>query len=156
MTALGIALLAGGVALMVAEAHIPGGVLGVAGAVAMVLGVVVLVPALGGSALIAVPVVVALALASGAWALLAVRPAARAQRGRIRAGSEALCGHHGVVRTWDAPAGHVYVDGALWRARDDCGLDDGGPLHEGDVVVVEAVRGLTLSVRRADEWELSA
>ena len=59
------------------------------------------------------------------------------------------------MRTWDAPAGHVYVDGALWRARDDCGLDD-GPLHEGDVVVVEAVRGLTLSVRRADEWELSA
>ena len=147
MTALGIALLAGGVALMVAEAHIPGGVLGVAGAVAMVLGVVVLVPALGGSALIAVPVAAALALASGAWALLAVRPAARAPSS-ARPMSR--------MRTWDAPAGHVYVDGALWRARDDCGLDDGGPLHEGDVVVVEAVRGLTLSVRRADEWELSA
>lgn len=155
MTALGIALLIGGAALIVAEAHVPGGVLGVAGAVALVLGVVVLVPALGGGVLIAVPIAAALAIAAGAWVLLAVRPTLRAQRGRIRAGSEALCGHRGVVRTWNAPAGHVYVDGALWRARDDCGLDD-GPLHEGDVVVVEAVRGLTLSVRRADEWELSA
>jgi membrane-bound serine protease (ClpP class) len=155
MTALGIALLVGGAALVVAEAHIPGGVLGVAGAVALVAGVVVLVPALGGSALVAVPVALALALAGAAWALLAVRPAARAQRQRVRAGTEALCGHRGVVRTWASPAGHVYVDGALWRARDDCGLGD-APLHEGDVVVVEAVRGLTLSVRRADDWELSA
>ena len=155
MTALGIALLITGIALIAGEAHVPGGVLGVAGAVALVVGVVVLVPALGGGALIAVPIGAALALAAGAWALLAVRPAAQAQRGPIRAGSEALCGHRGVVRTWNAPAGHVYVDGALWRARDDCGLD-AGPLHEGDVVVVEAVRGLTLSVRRADEWELSA
>jgi membrane-bound serine protease (ClpP class) len=155
MTALGIALLIAGIVLIAAEAHVPGGVLAVAGAVALVLGVVVLVPALGGGALLAVPLAAALALAAGAWMLLAVRPAVRSQRGRIRAGSEALCGHRGVVRTWNAPAGHVFVDGALWRARDDCGLDD-GPLHEGDVVVVEAVRGLTLSVRRADDWELSA
>ena len=83
-----------------------------------------------------------------------MRPAARAQRGafarapRPCAGTTASC-------ALGVPAGQVYVDGALWRARDDCGLGE-GPLHEGDVVVVEAVRGLTLSVRRADEWELSA
>ena len=105
MTALGIALLVGGAALVVAEAHVPGGVLGVAGAVALLAGVVVLVPALGGSALVAVPVAAALALAAGAWALLAVRPAAQAQRQRIRAGAEALCGHHGVVRTWECARG---------------------------------------------------
>lgn len=155
MTALGIALLIMGAALVVAEAHLPGGILGLAGAVALAAGVVVLAGAMGAGALVAVPVSAGLALAAGAWVLLAVRPAARALRGRQRSGMEALCGHRGVVRTWDAPAGHVYVDGALWRARDDCGLDD-GTLHEGDVVVVEAVRGLTLSVRRADEWELSA
>ena len=46
----------------------------------------------------------------------------------------------------------ILVDGALWRAR-PCWEDD-GPLRVGDHVVVERVKGLTLSVRRAEEWEL--
>jgi membrane protein implicated in regulation of membrane protease activity len=32
--------------------------------------------------------------------------------------------------------------------------DDPEELREGDPVVVERVQGLTLSVRRAEEWEL--
>jgi membrane-bound serine protease (ClpP class) len=47
----------------------------------------------------------------------------------------------------------VFVDGALWRARDEW-IEERGVLHEGDAVVVQGVRGLTLSVRRAEEWEL--
>ncbi len=155
MTTLGFALLLVGIALVIAEAHVPGGVLGAIGAVALVAGAIVVIPALGGSTALAVPVGAGFGLAAGGWALMAAREAARAQRGRIRAGSEALCGHVGIVRSWDPPAGQVFVDGALWRAHDD-GLAGDGPLHEGDAVVVEAVRGLTLSVRRADEWELTA
>ena len=30
---------------------------------------------------------------------------------------EVLCGRVGVVRLWSEPAGQVFVDGALWRAR---------------------------------------
>ena len=74
---------------------------------------------------------------------------------RIRAGSEALPGRIGVVRSWTEPAGQVFVEGALWRARHD-GLLDDERIHEGDSVVVERVSGLTLSVRRAEEWELLA
>jgi len=44
-------------------------------------------------------------------------------------------------------------DGALWRARRSW-EDDDHALAVGDHVVVERVHGLTLSVRRADEWEL--
>jgi membrane-bound serine protease (ClpP class) len=74
----------------------------------------------------------------------------------VRAGSEALHGRIGVVRGWSGAAGQVFVDGALWRARHTpLGADEGG-LREGDPVVVDSVSGLTLSVRRADEWELSA
>jgi membrane protein implicated in regulation of membrane protease activity len=84
------------------------------------------------------------------------RNAARARRERIQAGAEALCGRVGVVRSWNEPAGQVFVDGALWRARQGWGELEGEALHEGDPVVVERVSGLTLSVRRAEEWELIA
>src|ERR671924_188135 len=46
----------------------------------------------------------------------------------------------------------LFVDGALWSAR-PC-MDEPDGLHVGDPVVVEQVRGLTLSVRRAEDWEL--
>ena len=78
------------------------------------------------------------------------------RRTRVRAGAEGLCGQVGVVRRWAEPSGQVFVDGALWRARHDWPLADNEGLHEGDQVVVERVSGLTLCVRRADEWELTA
>lgn len=156
MTALAFALLLVGAALVVAEAHVPGGILGVAGGVALIAGAIILSSALGGGAVLAVPVAVGLGAAATGWALLVTRKAAGARRGRIQAGSEALCGRVGVVRAWSEPAGQVFVDGALWRARN--GWADAGEeaLHEGDLIVVERVSGLTLSVRRAEEWELIA
>jgi membrane-bound serine protease (ClpP class) len=57
------------------------------------------------------------------------------------------------VRQWNERRGQVFVDGALWRARDDW-TEECCTLREGDVVVVQRVSGLTLSVRRAEEWEL--
>jgi membrane-bound ClpP family serine protease len=155
MTTFGFALLLMGAALLIAEAHVPGGVLGGLGAVALVVGAVLLISGLGGAAALAIPVGAGFGLAAGGWALFAARQGARAQHRRIGAGTETLCGRVGVVRSWTPPSGQVFVEGALWRARDDC-ADDDGALHEGDAVVVEAVRGLTLSVRRADEWELTA
>jgi membrane-bound serine protease (ClpP class) len=154
MVALGIALLLLGAALVVAEAHVPGGVLGVAGGVALMIGGVIVIAALGGSALVAIPVVAGLGLAAGGWALLVTRKAAEARRERIRAGSESLPGRIALVRSWDEPAGQVFVDGALWRARHEHGYPDDEDIHEGDSVVVERVTGLTLRVRRAEEWEL--
>jgi membrane-bound serine protease (ClpP class) len=57
------------------------------------------------------------------------------------------------VRQAPAPLGQILVDGALWRAR-PCWEEDDKALRVGDHVVVERVSGLTLSVRRAEEWEL--
>jgi membrane-bound serine protease (ClpP class) len=156
MTALGFALLLMGATLVVAEAHVPGGVLGVAGGVALIAGGIIVIATLGGGAALAVPVGVGLGAAAGGWALVVTRKAARARRQRIQAGAEALCGRVGVVRSWNEPAGQVFLDGALWRARHGWAELDGEALHEGDPVVVERVSGLTLSVRRAEEWELIA
>ncbi len=156
MTALGFVLLLMGAILVVAEAHAPGGVLGVGGGVALAVGGIIVIAALGGGAVLAVPIGVALGLAAGGWALLATRTAVGSGRGRIQAGAEALCGRVGVVRRWSESAGQVFVDGALWRARHERLESDEQVLREGDTIVVERVSGLTLSVRRAEEWELIA
>jgi membrane-bound serine protease (ClpP class) len=157
MTGLGFALLIVGAVLLVAEAHVPGGVLGVLGGLALIAGGIVVIGALGGGAAVAVPVAVGIGAATAGWMLVATRKAASARRGAIQSGREALCGHIGVVRTWHEPKGQVFVDGALWRAQHDwSGREKQDSLVEGDHVVVERVNGLTLSVRRAEEWELVA
>jgi len=156
MTALGFALLLAGAALMVAEAHAPGGVFGVAGGVGLVVGGIVLIGALGGGAMIAIPVAVGIGAVAVGWTLVATRKAASARRGRIQSGRDALCGRIGVVRQWHEPAGQVFVEGALWRAQHDWGARENDALQEGDPVVVQRVNGLTLLVRRAEDWELVA
>src|SRR5271154_1389452 len=154
MTALGFALLLIGAMLAVAEAHAPSGALGVAAGVALIAGGIIAVGAVGGSEALAVPVGVGLGAAAGAWTLVVARETAGSRRIRVQAGAESLCGRVGVVRRWSDSAGQVFVDGALWRARHELVEADDQALHEGDSVVVERVSGLTLSVRRAEEWEL--
>jgi len=103
-------------------------------------------------------VVAALLLAGAAGGVLAVSvgKGAAVRRLRVRAGPESLLGHVGVVRSWAGTAGSVLVDGALWRARrsaiDD---EDEEDLHQGDAVVVDHLDGLTVRVRRAEEWEVT-
>jgi membrane-bound ClpP family serine protease len=156
MTTLGIALLLAGAALVIAEAHVPGGVLGVAGGIALIAGGIVVIGALGGGAALAVPLGVAIGAIAGGGAAVIAQKGRAAGRTRVRSGAEGLCGRVGIVRQWAEPAGQVFVDGALWRARHDWPLPDDEALHEGDRVVVERVSGLTLCVRRADEWEVTA
>jgi membrane-bound ClpP family serine protease len=156
MTALGLALLLVGATLVVVEAHAPSGVFGVAAGIALIAGGVIVIDVLGGGAALAVAVGVGLGAGAGGWALVVTRKRSDGRRVRVQAGTEALCGRVGVVRRWSEPAGHVFVDGALWRARHEWPADDQETLHEGDAVVVERVSGLTLSVRRAEDWELVA
>jgi membrane-bound ClpP family serine protease len=156
MTALGFALLLVGAVLIVAEAHAPGGVLGVIGGLGLVAGGILVIGALGGGAVLAVPVAIGIAAGTGAWMLIVTRKAARVQRGRIQSGAEALCGHLGVVRHWREPTGQVFVDGALWRAEHDWSGRDERAIEDGEHVVVTRVNGLTLTVRRAEDWELVA
>src|SRR3954449_263029 len=113
MTALGITLLLVGAALVVIEAHVPSGAFGVAGGVALVVGAVLTIAALGGSAALAVPIGVGLGAAAGGWTLLAASKAAVARREIVRSGAEGLRGRVGVVRRWSEPGGQVFVEGAL-------------------------------------------
>jgi membrane-bound serine protease (ClpP class) len=153
MTFLGIALVLTGAGLLVAEAHLSTyGVLGLAGLVSLVLGGAIAVDGSGGGLALALVVGLVLALVAGVALLATVRGVASVSRRRARTGAEGLVGQLGEVRNELEPVGQVFVDGALWRAR-SC-WDDDATLREGDPIVVERVQGLTLSVRRAEEWEL--
>ena len=91
-----------------------------------------------------------LGLAGVVYALVAMRAALRASHRRVRSGAEGLIGRVGEVRS----PGQVFLDGALWRAR-LWAADEDTTLARGDQIVVERVDGLTLTVRRAEEWEVS-
>ena len=152
MVEVGVALLLVGAALLVAEAHVPAGILGVLGGVALVGGMALAIAGAGAGLAIVVAGMVAAGAVSGLWLAIATRKTMATRRLRVSSGREALSGRMGVVRSWDAGGGQVLVDGALWRARKSF-MDDDGELGVGDSVVVERVSGLTLAVRRAEEWE---
>jgi membrane-bound ClpP family serine protease len=155
MSELGIGLVVTGVVLLVAEAHLAtAGVLGVVGTVSLALGGALVLAGAGAGAVLALPIALCLALVGVVSFAVAAPKVAAARRGRVRSGIEALVGHVGVVRGWAGSRGQVYVDGALWRAQE--AMPEEPALHSGDAVRVEGVRGLTLSVRRAEEWELTA
>jgi membrane-bound serine protease (ClpP class) len=156
MTALGVALLVIGSTVVVVEAHFPTlGVLGAPGVAALVAGSVLAVAGLGGGVAISIVVGVLIAAAATSVVAVSVRKGTGVRRRRVRSGAEGLIGRVGVVRSWAEADGKVLVDGALWQARPSWLADDRPPdLHAGDRVIVERLSGLTLGVRRADEWEL--
>jgi membrane-bound ClpP family serine protease len=152
MVEVGIALVLVGAALLVAEAHVPGGVLGVAGGAALAGGAAIALAGAGGGAAIVIGAVLGVMAATGLWLALATRKALATRQLRAASGREALMGRCGVVRSWQNGDGQVFVDGALWHARPSW-PDSEDQLAAGDAVVVERVTGLTLGVRRAEEWE---
>jgi membrane-bound ClpP family serine protease len=155
LVVVGIALLVLGASLLVAEAHLPTyGALGLAGLGVFVAGAAVAIDAAGGGVVLVVSVAVMFSLLGAVLLRFAGVQAVLATRARVRTGAEGLVGRVGVVRVAPAPLAQVFVDGALWRAR-PC-WETGETLREGEAVVVEQVQGLTLSVRRAEEWELES
>lgn len=156
MTVLGIVLMVIGAVVIVAEAHVPSlGLLGGPGVVALAVGAVLAVSGLGGGIVVGLLAALLLAAAGTGVVAISVRKGLAVRRRRVRAGPEHLVGHVGVVQSWAEPTGKVLLDGALWHAQRSHGAEEeDAPLHAGEPVVVERLSGLTLSVRRAEEWEL--
>jgi membrane-bound ClpP family serine protease len=154
MSTFGIVLLLLGAALAAAEAHVPShGALGSAAAVAVAGGVALVVAGAGFGTAVALAVGLAAGATAAVYAWIVVRKGLAASRRAVRSGPEGLMGRVGEVRAAPAPVGQVFLDGALWRARAWAGEQD--PLRRGDPIVVERVDGLTLTVRRAEEWEVA-
>jgi len=146
--ALGLLLVLTGAALAAAEAHVPShGALGGGAVISLATGVALLAVAAGSTAFAAILAGLIVAAAGGAALYTMVLKALSVRR---LGTSNGLIGRIGVARASD----RVFVDGELWRAR-TWGIDeDERPIATGDHVVVENVKGLTLTVRPAEEWEL--
>ncbi len=155
MSTLGVVLLLLGAALAAAEAHVPShGALGGSAAAAAAGGIALVIggAGFGLAAALAAGLIAGLVAAVYVWVVL--RKTLSASRRRVRGGAEGMIGRVGEVRAAPAPLGQVFLDGALWRARVWAG-DEEAALERGDPIVVERVDGLTLTVRRAEEWEVA-
>jgi membrane-bound ClpP family serine protease len=158
MTSLGLALLVVGAVMAIAEAHYPTqGIAGGTGVLVMAVGAVLAITGLGAGVLLALLAGAALASAGGGALLVSLKHGGAVRHRAVRTGAEGIIGHFGTVRSWTDATGSVAVDGALWSARRSLGPDEeqeAAELHTGDQIVVERLSGLTLSVRRAEDWEL--
>ncbi|MFD4181950.1 NfeD family protein [Rhodococcus sp. NPDC058514] len=156
MTTLGLLALVVGVLLIVVEAHTPtAGALGVAGTLLATAGVWMLFTSDGAGPLIAVPVTVGVAVVGLGVIALAGRKVLVARRLPVHSGPESLIGSDAVVRNWTGSHGQVETAGGLWRAKMEFGYEQDPEPAEGESVVVERIRGLTLTVRHREPWEWS-
>jgi len=139
----GAGLLALGLACFVAEAFIvSGGLLSLAGAVAMVLGAVMLVDTDIPQLSISWGSAVAVTIPFAAITVFLMQLAVRSFRYKVSTGSEGMVGEIGVARTEVAGAGQVFVHGELWNAT------AAEPIEAGSRVRVLAVEGLKLIVEK--------
>jgi membrane-bound serine protease (ClpP class) len=137
----GLALMLVGIAFMVGELFFPAyGSLGIGGAIAFVVGSVILidtdVPGFG----VPFSLVLGVAAAGAAFLFLAVGMMLKARRRPVVSGREELIGSSGVVLEDYEHEGWARVHGETWRIR------SAAPLKRGQRVRVAAMNGLLLDV----------
>jgi membrane-bound ClpP family serine protease len=155
VSTLGVVLLLLGAALAAAEAHVPShGALGGSAAAAAAGGVALVIAGAGFGLATALAAGLIFGIVAALYVWVVLRKALSASRRMVRSGAEGMIGRVGEIRAAPAPLGRVFLDGALWRARVWAG-DEDAALERGDPIVVERVDGLTLTVRRAEEWEVA-
>ncbi|RKT46010.1 NfeD family protein [Thiocapsa rosea] len=137
----GAALILLGLALMIAEAFVPSfGALGVGGAVAFVIGSLILidteVPGFG----ISIPLIIGFALSSALLFFVVIGMALKAHRQPVASGSEELAGALGEAVSGFPGPGSIHLHGEIWTAESDRDITPGTPVR------VIARHGLTLLV----------
>ncbi len=137
----GLALMMLGIAFMIAEVFVPSfGALGIGGAIAFVVGSLILMETDIEEYTISVPLVVGFAVASLAFFSLVVTMVAKLRRKPVVSGREQMVGSVGeVLDPFDGQC-RIRVHGEIWGARAT------EPLGRGQKVRVKAVDGLVLVV----------
>ena len=142
----GLLLIILGVVLLIAEVNVMSyGLLAMSGAISIFLGSIMLIdsddPAMQISKMILYPTL-------GMTFLLSIGSiylAKKAHQLRTTTGMEGLLGEVGVVKETLNPEGRVLVHGETWNAKSDITISDG------EKVIVEAVEGLKIKVRKVGE-----
>jgi membrane-bound serine protease (ClpP class) len=142
----GLALIALGVGLLVAEHFAPGfGVLGIGGIVAFVIGSIMLIDTDVPGYSIQWQLIAAMAATSAAFLLLVLNFALRARRQPVVSGREQMIGETGEILEGSDSGGAAFarIHGETWKVR------AGIPLKRGLVVRVVGIDGLLLTVEAA-------
>ena len=138
---LGASLLILSLTLFVLEAkYTSHGILGIGGAVAMVLGAMLLVNSPVPEMRIKLSTAVALAVPFSAITILLVSLVVKARANKVITGAEGMIGETGVATSALVPDGMVFVRGEYWKAA------SAQPLPPGTRVRVTGIQGLRLTV----------
>jgi membrane-bound serine protease (ClpP class) len=121
------------------------GILGTGGAVAMVLGSVILIDTSVPELKIRLSTAVAVTLPFALITVFLLQLVIRARMQKAFTGPAAMVNEIGVAKTPLAPAGKVFVHGEWWNA------ESSAPVPEGAKVRVVAVEGLKLRVAPAED-----
>jgi membrane-bound serine protease (ClpP class) len=156
----GAALVLLGIALMAVEAHIGSlGLIGIAGAVAFVIGAILMFPGGAPGAELSPVVVIAAAAVSVIFFLVVLAMLLRYRRRPVATGAEALRGAEGEVVSWEGREGRVRVLSEIWGARAARPLTPGARIkvmaRDGLTVVVEPVAS-SFPVAHAEEGRKGA
>jgi len=136
----GVALLVIAIALFILEAKFTShGILGIGGAIAMVLGAVLLVEG-PPEARIRLSTALAVSLPFAAITIFLATLAVRARANKVVTGREAMIGAIGEARTRLDPSGKVFIQGEYWNAISTL------PVEAGAQVRVVSSEGFTLRV----------
>lgn len=138
----GLALLLLGIGFMVLEVFVPSfGALGIGGAIAFVIGSVILFRDEAGQVGVAVPLIATFALLSLALFVGIVGYAIKTRLRPVVSGREEMLAAIGVAEEDFDGRGHVRVHSEIWNARAE------QPVRKGQRVRVTALDGLVLTVR---------
>lgn len=144
----GLALIFLGMALMVAEAFAPSfGALGIGGAIAFILGSIILFDTDFPGFELHLSVIISFAAVSAVVFIFVLAMALKAWRRPVVSGRESLTGRAATALSDFDDEGRVSVFGESWKARATA------PVRKGERVRVTAVEGLVLTVKPEKETE---
>lgn len=145
----GVALIALAVVLFILDIKVAGYALSAGGAIAFILGSLMIFSPLAPvspavpSLVVSRPLIVVMTIAITAFFVFALSAGIRAQRARVVSGIHALVGATGVATSDLDPQGTVQVKSELWSAV----ADEDETIRKGEQVTVVAAEGVKLKVR---------
>jgi membrane-bound serine protease (ClpP class) len=145
----GVALIIFAFILFGLELFVPsGGILGVGGVVALILGGLLLTSGNPPEFRVSRWLVIGLAAAMGLIILFVLVNIVRIRTAPVQVGMETAVGKVATVRSTLNPQGFVFFEGEMWTAE-----SDEGTIEQGERVVVTEVHGLRLKVKKHEEPE---
>jgi membrane-bound serine protease (ClpP class) len=134
----GLALIALGIGLMIAEAFTPTwGALGIIGLASFLFGAAMLIDTELPEYQLSWPLIIGVAILTGGFVALVVGFAVRAHRKRVATGAEGLIGQRARVLEWSNGEGFVWAEGERWQAE---GAPDLRPQQNVRITGVDALR----------------